>query len=130
MVPATVDGARSPAPAALVDGLNEADVDAGVGLVRLLPPSDPVLQPHDRAVLTRDRAAQKALWPMLGPPGAVLTGGGLAGIWRTRASGRSLTVTITPWQKLAKAERATLESEAELVGMVRGAERTRLVVGN
>ena len=134
LVAVTVDGARTQARAAAVDRLTAAaveaaaDVEAAVGLVRLLPPSDPLLQPRDRSVLAPDRAAQKALWPILGAPGAVLAGGGLAGIWRTRASGRTLTVTITPWRKLAKADRTALESEAELVGTVRGVGRTRLVV--
>ena len=46
----------------------------------------------------------------------MLAGGGIAGIWRTGLAGRTLTVTVTPWRKLAKAERTALESEAELVG--------------
>ena len=128
LVTVTVAGARTTAPAALVDQLTEADVEAAAGLVRLLPPADPLLQPRDRSVLAPDKAAQKALWPILGSPGAVLAGGGLAGSWRTRASGRSLTVTVTPWRKLAKDERTALQSEAELVGTIRGAARTRLVI--
>ncbi len=130
LVPVTVDGTRTQAPVAVVDVLTTADVGAGADPVRLLPPSDPLLQPRDRAVLAPDRAAQKALWPILGSPGAVLAGGGIAGIWRTRVSGRTLTVTITSWRKLAKAERAALESEAELVAAVRGVDRARLVVGD
>jgi hypothetical protein len=128
LVTVTVAGARTTAPAALVDQLAGADVEAAAGLVRLLPPADPLLQPRDRSVLAPDKAAQKALWPILGSPGAVLAGGGLAGIWRTRASGRALTVTVTPWRKLARDERTALESEAELVGTIRGVARTRLVV--
>lgn len=128
LVTVTVDAARTKAPAALVDQLTGADVEAAAGLVRLLPPADPLLQPRDRSVLAPDRASQKDLWPILGSPGAVLAGGGLAGSWRTRASGRALTVTVTPWRKLAKDERTALESEAELVGTIRGVARTRLVI--
>jgi len=128
LVTVTVAGARTTAPAALVDQLTGADVEAAAGLVRLLPPADPLLQPRDRSVLAPDRASQKALWPILGSPGAVLAGGGLAGSWRTRASGRALTVTLTPWRKLAGDERTALESEAELVGTIRGVARTRLVI--
>ena len=128
LVTVTVDAARTTAPAALVDQLAGADVEAAAGLVRLLPPADPLLQPRDRSVLAPDKAAQKALWPILGSPGAVLAGGGLAGIWRTRASGRALTVTLTPWRKLAGNERTALESEAELVGTIRGVPRARLVI--
>jgi len=130
LVTVTVDAARTKASAALVDQLTGADVEAAAGLVRLLPPADPLLQPRDRSVLAPDKAAQKALWPILGSPGAVLAGGGLAGIWRTRASGQALTVTLTPWRKLAGDERTALESEAELVGTIRGVARTRLVVAD
>jgi hypothetical protein len=128
LVTVTMDGTRTQTPAAMVDQITGADVDAAAGLVRLLPPADPLLQPRDRSVLAPDRAAQKALWPILGSPGAVLAGGALAGIWRARAGGRTLTVTITPWRKLSKADRTALEAEAELVGAVRGVGRTRLVV--
>jgi len=128
LVTVAVDGTRTLASAAIVDRLAGADIEAATGLVRLLPPADPLLQPRDRAVLAPDHAAQKELWPILGSPGAVLAGGEIAGSWRTRASGRSLTVTVTPWRKLAKDERTALQSEAELVGTIRGAARTQLVV--
>jgi len=58
----------------------------------------------------------------------VLARGGVAGIWRTRTSGRTLTVTVTPWRNLSKDERTAVQSEAELVGAIRGAARTQLVV--
>jgi hypothetical protein len=128
LVTVTVDGARTKAPAAMVDQIVGADVEAAAGLVRLLPPADPLLQPRDRAVLAPDRASQKELWPILGSPGAVLARGGVAGIWRTRTSGRTLIVTVTPWRNLSKDERTAVQSEAELVGAIRGAARTQLVV--
>jgi hypothetical protein len=61
-------------------------------------------------------------------PGAVLAGGGIAGIWRTRLAGKTLTLTVTAWRRLGTAERAALAQEAQLVGSVRGAERTSLVI--
>jgi len=128
LVPITVDGARSQARASMLDDLLAADVGAAAGIVRLLPPSDPLLQPRDRAVLTSEREQQRALWPMIGLPGAVLAGGGLAGIWRTRLTGTSLTLTVLPWRRLAAAERTELEQEATRVGAVRGAGRTSLVI--
>ncbi len=126
LVTVAVDGTRTQAPAAIVDQLAGADIEAAAGLVRLLPPADPLLQPRDRALLAPDRASQKELWPILGSPGAVLARGEIAGIWRTRAGGRSLTVTVTLWRKLAKDERTALQSEAELVGTIRAAARTQL----
>ncbi|MET0864617.1 MAG: crosslink repair DNA glycosylase YcaQ family protein [Nakamurella sp.] len=128
LVTVTVDGARSKARAADLDDLRAADVDAAGELIRLLPPGDPLLQPRDRAVLTTDRVQQRALWPAIGNPGAVLAGGGLAGLWRTRRSGTSLTVTITPWRRITAAERAQLEREVEVVGAVRDARVAKLVV--
>jgi hypothetical protein len=128
LVPVTVDGARSQAPAGVLGELRAADPGAAARMTRLLPPSDPLLQPRDRAVLTSDRDQQRALWPTLGPPGAVLAGGGVAGVWRTRLAGKSLTVSVVAWRRLTAAERAALDDEAQLVGAVRGAARTTLVL--
>jgi hypothetical protein len=128
LVPVTVDGARSHAPAGLLDRLLAADVGAAAGIVRLIPPSDPLLQPRDRAVLTGEREQQRALWPTLGLPGAVLAGGGVAGSWRTRLAGKTLTLTVIEWRRLNDAERAGLADEAQIVGTVRGAARTDLVI--
>jgi hypothetical protein len=79
-------------------------------------------------VLQVERDHQAALWPTLGPPGAVLAGGGVAGIWRSRLAGRSLTLTASTWRTLGHVERAVLEEEAQIVGTVRGAARTNLVI--
>jgi hypothetical protein len=128
LVPVTVDGARSRVRAAELAAVRGVDLGAAADIVRLLPPSDPLLQPRDRSVLAPERAQQKKLWPMIGPPGAVLAGGGLAGSWRTRRSGNSLTITITPWRMITTAEHRELGLEAQLVGGLRGAARTGLVI--
>jgi hypothetical protein len=128
LVAVTVDGSRSQARAGLLDELLAADLSAAAGVIRLIPPSDPLLQPRDRAVLTNgDREQQRALWPTLGPPGAVLAGDGVAGVWRTRLAGKALTVTITAWRRLTTDEQDGLAGEAQIVGSVRGAARTNLV---
>ena len=121
-----MDGARSRVPASLLGSVHGADEKAAAGVTRLLPPSDPLLQPRDRAVLTTDAAQRKELWPMIGAPGAVLADGGIAGTWRTRASAGALTITITAWRSLGKAQRAALEDETQLVGQIRQAKRTTL----
>ena len=126
LVPVTVDGVRTRAPEGLLDRIDGADTTAAAAVVRLLPPSDPLLQPRDRAVLTTDAAQRKELWPMIGAPGAVLAGGGVAGIWRTRATSAGLRITITAWRSLGKAQRAALEDETQLVGQIRQAKRTTL----
>lgn len=126
LVPVQVDGTRSQLPAALLDTIRAADPDAAAGITRLLPPSDLLLQPRDRATLTTDTAQQRALWPAIGLPGAVLAGGGIAGLWRTKAAGRRLTVTITPWRTLTSTEQQALQAESEVAGTVRGAAATTL----
>jgi hypothetical protein len=128
VVPVLVGGARSTAREGMLTELANVDVDAAARLVRLLPGSDPVLQPRDRAVLITDKDHQKALWPVIGQPGAVLAAGGLAGIWRTRQSGRKLAITLTPWHRLTARERSALADEAQLVGAIRGASAKVLTV--
>jgi hypothetical protein len=128
LVTVTVDGQRTMARSAALDDLRDVDLAAAEKLIRLLPPGDPLLQPRDRSVLTKVRAQQRALWPAIGNPGAVLAGGTLVGLWRPRLSGSTLTLTMTPWQPIAAGIREELEQEAQLVGAVRGATRTRLVV--
>ena len=77
------------------------DADALDGVVppvtRLLGPFDLFLQARDRELLVADPAHAKALWPVLGRPGAVLADGEIAGIWRARKSGRSVTVSVEAW---------------------------------
>lgn len=128
LVPIAVDGARSRARAATLDEIREVDLDRAAGIVRLIPPSDPLLQPRDRSILTADRSRQKQLWPALGAPGAVLAGGALAGVWRTRATAAGLTVTITGWRTFDRHELAALDDEAQIVGIARRAARTTLVI--
>lgn len=127
LVQVTVDGVKTQAPESLLAEIIGADPSAAAEIIRLLPPSDPVLQPRDRAVLTTDPAKRKELWPAMGSPGAVLAGGGLAGTWRTRASGATLTITVTAWRNLKAAEKTALDDEAQLVGHLRQAKRTTLV---
>ena len=90
-------------------------------LVRLLPPWDPFLQSRDRAVLVPDRARQKEVWKILGNPGALLAGGEVAGVWRSKGSGRTrLDFTITAFDPLPPSARAAAEAEAERVATTRG----------
>jgi len=90
-------------------------------LVRLLGPFDPYLQARDRDLLVPDKAAQKALWPVLGRPGALLVDGEIAGTWRAKASGRRLTITLTPFASLPAPVWSQVEDEAARVAEVRGA---------
>lgn len=97
--------------------------------VRLLPALDPYLQGRDRDLLVPDKARQKALWRILGNPGALLVDGEAAGVWRAKGSGQGLAkgsgqglaITVQPFGKLAARVRRAVEAEAERMASARGA---------
>jgi hypothetical protein len=112
-----VDGRRAWLPE---DRLDDLTSDAPARVVRLLPRSDPWLVARDRALTVPDRARHKALWPMIGQPGAVLVDGEVLGTWRTKASGTRLDITVTPFEGLDPGVRRQVEDEAAVVAGVRG----------
>jgi hypothetical protein len=93
--------------------------------VRLLGPFDLFLQAKDRELLAPDPAHRKALWPVLGRPGAVLAGAEVAGTWRARKSGTRVTVTATLWSPVRREE---LTAAAELLAGFRGLTLTAVDV--
>jgi hypothetical protein len=86
--------------------------------LRLLPPSDPYLRMFDRALLVPDEKHRKALWPILGAPGAVVQDGEVAGLWRAKKAGKRLALTVTPFGTVRKDD---VEADAARVAQVRGA---------
>jgi hypothetical protein len=91
-------------------------------LVRLLPPSDMYLQPHDRDLLLPDSSRQAEVWRVLGNPGALLVDGEIAGVWRARKTGRAkLEITVTAFGALPGRVHADAEAEAHRVAAVQGA---------
>jgi hypothetical protein len=78
---------------------------------RLLPSGDAfyLLQGADRELLVPDTARRAALWTSRVWPGAVLVSGEIVGTWR-RAQAK---LSIEPWRRLAAAERAAVEAEAQ-----------------
>jgi hypothetical protein len=98
-------------------------------LVRLLGPFDLLLQGRDRSVLVPERERHKALWPVLGRPGAVLVGTEVVGTWRPRASGSKLGLRLELWRPLATGTRARVEEEAERLAAHRGVRLSGLQVG-
>jgi hypothetical protein len=114
-----VDGRRAWLPKGNVDELLDCD---RVELVRLLPAMDPFLQARDRDLLVPDKAEQKALWTILGNPGALLVDGQIGGMWRSRLAGRKrLEVTVTLFDADADPSmRDDVQAEAERIAEVRG----------
>ena len=89
-------------------------------LVRLLGGYDLLLQGRDRDLLVPDRSRHKALWPVIGRPGAVLVGADVVGMWRPKAAGGRFTLRLTLWDKLSKRARQALEQQAEQLAAHRG----------
>lgn len=114
-----VDGRRAWIPAERLDALRTASPPR---LVRLLPPLDPYLQARDRDLVVPGKDRQKALWRILGSPGALLVDGEVAGVWRARMAGRArLEVTVEPFAAPPAAVRTAVEDEAGHLAAVRNA---------
>lgn len=92
--------------------------------VRLLGPFDLFLQAKDRPLLVDAPARAKALWPVLGRPGAVVVDADLTGIWRPRQSGGNLTVQVQLWSNGSARTRAAVQEQADRLAAHR---RVRLV---
>lgn len=89
--------------------------------VRLLPPSDPLLQSRDRRTLVPDADNHKAIWRIIGNPGVVLADGDIVATWRAKARGRkALEFTVSPLWTLRRATRSEVEAEASRVAAARG----------
>lgn len=101
-----------------------ADLDAlapaAGSATRLLGPFDLFLQAKDRRLLVAEQAQAKALWPVLGRPGAVLCGGELLGTWRPRKSGSNLALRVHLWTEPSAAVRRAIAEQAERLSAYRG----------
>ncbi|HEX4247613.1 MAG TPA: winged helix DNA-binding domain-containing protein [Pseudonocardia sp.] len=93
-------------------------------VTRLLGPFDLFLQARDRSLLLPDAARAKAMWPVLGRPGAVLHDGDIVGMWRPRKAGSKLTVSVEAWVPLTPALRGAVEEQAERLATHRHAHLT------
>jgi Winged helix DNA-binding domain len=93
--------------------------------IRLIPPGDPYLQKPNRALLAPDAELRKRLFRPVGSPGAVLSDGRLAGLWRAKAKGKKTEITVEP---LAHIARDDLEEEARRIADLRGGSELLLVV--
>lgn len=79
----------------------------------LLGAHDPYLDLRDRAAVLPDPARQKAVWKLVGNPGAVLQGGRVTGIWKSKTFKEALDLSVTLWEPLAPAARRALEQRAQ-----------------
>ncbi|TFV58297.1 winged helix DNA-binding domain-containing protein [Geodermatophilus sp. DF01-2] len=114
-VEVSVDGERRWLLAEDADRLGDVPPASGV---HLLGPFDLFLQARDRPLLVPERDRAKALWPVLGRPGAVLVDGDVAGTWRPRKTGSRLTVAVDLWA--APVAREAVTEAAERLAAFRG----------
>ncbi|MFC8797746.1 winged helix DNA-binding domain-containing protein [Promicromonospora sp. NPDC057138] len=96
--------------------------------VRLLPPRDPYTQQRDHETIV-DKKYHRGVWKTVGEPGTVLADGKIAGIWRPRKSGRTLTLTVTAFGSVPARHRTALEEEAERIAPLRGASSVSVEYG-
>ncbi|WAC55932.1 winged helix DNA-binding domain-containing protein [Gordonia sp. SL306] len=89
--------------------------------VRLLPPRDPYTQMRDRETIV-ERRYHRDVWKNVGEPGMVLVDGTIAGAWRPRKRGRTLTLTISTFAALPARHQRSLQHEAEAIAPLRGAD--------
>ncbi|OZM70198.1 hypothetical protein CFN78_26720 [Amycolatopsis antarctica] len=108
-----------------LDALRSAPAPKGT---RLLPPRDPYTQMRDRGTIV-DEKYHRQVWKTVGEPGAVLTDGEIAGIWRPRKNGRKLTMTVRTFGSLSQRDRKSIEDEAERIAPLRGASLVDLDFG-
>ncbi len=96
--------------------------------VRLLGPFDLFLQARDRQLLVQEPAQAKAVWPVLGRPGAVLVNGEIAGTWRPRKAGSKLRLHVDLWVAAPVAVRRAMTDQAERLAAHRQVELSALDV--
>jgi hypothetical protein len=95
----------------------------------LVPPLDPFLAQRDRATLIPDRALAARVWKPVGPPGAVLRGDQIIGMWRSTRKSRRLAVTVEPFVAMKRATLTAIEKAADRIAPFRGtAEATVEVI--
>lgn len=93
-------------------------------VTRLLGPFDLFLQARDRSLILPEPALAKAMWPVLGRPGAVLHDGDIVGAWRPRKSGSKFTVAVELWVPSKPALRGSVTAQAERLAAYRGVRLT------
>jgi hypothetical protein len=123
LVEVTVDGRAAWLPERQLEPLRTAPEP---DVVRLLGPFDPYLQARDRDLIVPDRALHKILWPVLGRPGVLFVDGEVAGVWRTKTSGKNLTITVEAFGPLPSKVWQRVDAEAERVAGARGAPNVKV----
>ena len=91
----------------------------------LLGAHDPYLDGGNRDLLLPDKALQRQVWRTGANPGAVLRGGQVAGIWKSRSQRGKLALEVLPFVPLSPEEKRRLEKLGEAYGVFRQEPLTR-----
>lgn len=93
---------------------------------RLLPEFDNALLAHARRERILDEPLRAAVYTRNGLVAAtVLVDGFVAGVWKLQRDARSATLTVSPFRRLAAADRAELEAQAADCLRVAAADREK-----
>ena len=77
-----------------------------------------------------DRKQQKEVWKILGNPGVVLVDGEIAGVWRSKMSGRKrIDLTVTPFGTMTAKVRKAVDAESAEVARARGVDDATVTYG-
>lgn len=110
------------APAA---DLGELESPPSAEGVVMIPPGDPYLQRINRPLIAPGDELRKRLFRPVASPGVVLRDGRLAGLWRAKAKGKKVEITV---EKLGRLARGDVAAEAERLAELRGADDVVLAV--
>ncbi len=88
--------------------------------VRFLPPHEPLLQMRDRDTIVPDKSWHRKLWRTVGNPGIVLVDGMATAAWRSRKSGRRMSIAIEPFDLFPHEKRQEIEAEAAMLAPYSG----------
>lgn len=116
LVEVAVDGITGFVHAADLDAIRTA---APPPAALLLPPRDAYLN-GSRSLLVPDRVRARKVWRPVGSPGVLVLAGEVAGTWRSQVSGRTITITVTPFARPRAGVRAAVSKQAALIAYVRG----------
>lgn len=108
----------------LVD--SEADEDQ----ILLLGAHDPYLELRDRQVILQDSSLHKLVWRTVSNPGAVLKGGRIVGIWKTKKVKTQMEMDVSLFETISERDRRKLMGCGEEYAAFRGLNMKRCTIGD
>lgn len=79
----------------------------------LLGAHDPYLEMPDRAVILENKELHGTVWRTVANPGAVIIGGRIVGVWRTKTQRKKMDMSVTLFEDIGGPKEGELEKLAE-----------------